>query len=237
VKLEASVRLFASIVLAASAFGGTVQLYRFTLQRTKSQLPITAILIIGVTALVTGLQFVFPEVLTAFRRNREALLAGEWWRMVTPLFVQASGWWQSCINGAGAVFVCPLAENIYGKRLLALYFVPGILGEIFAYRWDPTGAGSSLAIAGVMGGLFAFTFFYRSGNSRSARIFSIFGIAAAVVLSFSRDNHGPPILVGVLLASVMMILRPVSQGGANGRQPFSSDTTQASAAPASRRSP
>ena len=65
------------------------------------------------------------------------------------------------LNATGAVVVCPLAERFYGKRLLALYFVPGILGEIFAYQWAPSGAGSSLGIAGVTGGLFALTFLHR----------------------------------------------------------------------------
>ena len=111
--------------------------------------------IIGSTALITGLQFVFPDVLGALRRNREALLAGEWWRMVTPLFVQAYGWGQSCINGVAAIIFCPLAERLYGKRLLALYFIPGVLGEIFAYFWNPNAAGSSLGIVGVTGGLFS----------------------------------------------------------------------------------
>jgi len=170
--------------------------------------PFVSILIIGVTALITSLQFPFPEVLADFRRNREALLAGEWWRMVTPLFVQSSGWWQCCINGVGAVIVCPLAEKFYGKKLLALYFIPGILGEVFAYFWAPNGAGSSLGIAGVVGGLFAFIFFRRQEISKLTCIFAIFGIVSAVVLSFSRDNHGPPMLIGFSLASLMMILCP-----------------------------
>src|SRR5437773_2626645 len=123
-------------IMAAAIFGCVVQLYRFSRKR-KHSLPVATILIIGVTALITGLQFVFPEVLADFRRNREALLAGEWWRMVTPLFVQAFGWPHACANGVGAIFLCPLAERFYGKRLLSLYFVPGILGEIFAYQWFP----------------------------------------------------------------------------------------------------
>ena len=195
------------IIVAAAAFGCAVHLYRFSLQKTNPP-PITAILIIGFTALITSLQFVFPEVLTEFRRNREALLAGEWWRMVTPLFVQAFGWLQCYINGVAALILCPLAERLYGKRLLALYFIPGVLGEIFGYLWSPNGAGSSLGIAGVMGGLFAFTFLRRHKISKSARIFAISGIAGALALCFGRDIHGPPILIGVLLASMMTILWP-----------------------------
>jgi len=208
VKLDAIIRLLASIVVAAAAVGCSVYLYRFSSQKTKPSRPVTAMLLIGVTALITGLQFVFPEVLSQFRRNREALLAGEWWRMVTPLFVQALGWPQACINGVAAVILCPLAERLYGKRLLALFFIPGVLGEIFGYLWNPNFAGSSLGIAGVIGGLFAFTFLYRQEISRPARIFAIFGIAGAVALCFDRDTHGPPVLIGVLLASIMTILWP-----------------------------
>lgn len=165
-------------------------------------------LIIGVTALITSLQFVFPEILSEFRRNRGALRAGEWWRMVTPLFVQALGWKQCCINGVAAVIFCPLAETLYGKRLLALYFVSGVLGEIFGYAWSPNSAGSSLGIAGVIGGLFAFAFLHRQEIPRLASVFAISGAGGAVVLCFARDLHGPPILIGALLASLMTVLRP-----------------------------
>ncbi|MEP6637448.1 MAG: rhomboid family intramembrane serine protease [Acidobacteriota bacterium] len=204
-KPEIITRLLAGIVVAVAAFGGAVQLYGFSSQKTKPSPPIATMLIIGLTALITGLQFIFPDVLSEFRRNREALLAGEWWRMVTPLFVQALGWPQACINGVAAVILCPLAERLYGKRLLALYFIPGVLGEIFGYLWNPNFAGSSLGIAGVMGGLFAFTFFHRQEISRSARVFAISGIAGAVALCFGQDTHGPPILIGVLLASIMTV--------------------------------
>jgi rhomboid protease GluP len=201
----------ANIILGVATFGCVVFLYRFSFHKKKSSLPIVTILIIGVTALITGLQFVFPDVLTDFRRNREALLAGEWWRMVTPLFVQSFGWWQCCVNGVVALIVCPLAERFYGKRLLALYFVPGILGEIFSYLWSPNAAGSSLGIMGVIGGLFAFTFSQRREISKSARIFAIFGIASAVAMSFCRDTHGPPIVIGVLLAGMITKLWPTTE--------------------------
>jgi rhomboid protease GluP len=194
-------------IMSAACFGCAVQLYRFSRNR-KHSLPVATFLIIGVTGLITGVQFVFPEVLADFRRNPEALRAGEWWRMVTPLFVQWAGWPHACANGAGAVFLCPLAERFYSKRILALYFVPGILGEIFAYQWAPDGAGSSLGLAGVLGSLFAFTFFRRSEVSESARMFPVLGIAGAIAMCFNQDTHGPPILIGVLLASIMMILWP-----------------------------
>ena len=206
-KLEVILQLLATLFVAIAAIGCAIQLYPYSLRMRKGA-PVIAIAIIGFTAVVTGLQFVFPEVLNALQRNREALLAGEWWRTVTPLFVQVYGWWHACVNGVAAIFLCPLAERLYGKRLLILYFVPGMLGEIIAYFWKPNGAGSSLGIAGVMGALFAYTFLQRQMLSRSSRLFAICGIAGGAVQCAARDIHGPPILLGVLLASVMTIFWP-----------------------------
>ena len=123
-KIEIIRRLLGTLVVAIGSLGCAFQLYRFSRGKTRP-VPVITLVIIGSTALVTGLQFVFPEVLTALRRNREALLAGEWWRMVTPLFVHAYGWWHACVNGVAAIIFCPLAERLYGKKLWALYFIPG----------------------------------------------------------------------------------------------------------------
>jgi hypothetical protein len=54
------------------------------------KLPIS-ISIISITAVVTSLQFLFPEIITALDRNKDALLSGEVWRLITPLFVQPMG--------------------------------------------------------------------------------------------------------------------------------------------------
>jgi rhomboid protease GluP len=185
----------------ASALICAVRLYRLSGKVTKP-FPIVAVLIFGVTALTTGLQFVFPEILSEFRRNLDALRAGEWWRMVTPLFVQSYGWMQCCFNGITALFLLPLAEKFFGNKLLALYFISGTVGEIFNYAWSPTGAGSSLGIYGVMGGLFVLTCRNRREISRSTVIFAISGLCSALISSFCRDGHGPSMLTGALLASL-----------------------------------
>lgn len=208
-KIEIIWRLLGTLVLAIASLGCAVQLYRFS-RRKARPVPVITLVIIGSTALITGLQFVFPEVLIALRRNREALLAGEWWRMVTPLFVHAYGWWHACVNGVMAITFCPVAERIYGKKLWALYFIPGVVGQIFAYLWSPYTAGSSLGIAGVMGGLLAFVVLHRRELSKSVLGSAICGIAAAVALCFARDIHGPPTILGILLAGIMTV-REVDQ--------------------------
>src|SRR5258707_15141514 len=66
-------RLLGTLVVAIASLGCALQLYRFS-RGKKWPVPVISLVIIGSTALVTGLQFVSPEVLGALRRNREALL-------------------------------------------------------------------------------------------------------------------------------------------------------------------
>ncbi|MDB6127443.1 MAG: hypothetical protein JWM35_1339, partial [Verrucomicrobia bacterium] len=88
-----------------------------------------------------------------------------------------------------------------------LYFIPGVVGQIFGYLWSPYTAGSSLGIAGVMGGLFAFVVLHRRELTGSAQLFAACGIAGAVALCFWRDIHGPPTVLGILLAAMMIIFQ------------------------------
>ena len=195
----------AEYLTIGSAFVCAIRLYRCP-GGVINPLPIVAILIFGVTALISGLQFVFPQILFEFRRSSEALWAGEWWRLVTPLFVQSAGWSQCVNNGLAALFLLPLAEKFYGKRLLALYFVSGIIGsEVFFYTLEPSpnGGGSSVAIYGVMGGLFIFAFRHRREFPRSTIGFVISGLCPSVFLGFRHDFHGTGILTGALLACMM----------------------------------
>ena len=194
-------------VVKITAVACAIYLFRFA-KRPKRSPAIVSTLIIGVTALTTALQFVFPEILRAFWRNPEALLAGEWWRMVTPLFVQSNGLRQCAGNAIAAVIFLPLAERFFGQKLWALYFIPGIIGEVFAYLWGLEGAGSSVGIAGVMGSLFAFVLFHRRELPGLVYIAALLGVSAAVVLCLWRGTHGPSLIVGLLLASAMIRVWP-----------------------------
>jgi membrane associated rhomboid family serine protease len=186
------------------AFVCTIRLYRRSGEVTKP-LPVVAILIFSVTALISCLALVFPQILFAFRRNSDALWTGEWWRLVTPLFVQSAGWSQCVYNGLAALFILPLAEKCYGKRLLALYFVSGLMGEVCFYIFEPSanGGGSSVAIYGVMGGLFIYAIRHRRELPLTTIGFVIAGLCPSVFLWFRYDFHGTGILTGALLACMM----------------------------------
>jgi membrane associated rhomboid family serine protease len=188
-------------------------LYRYRRRDLDPRLPILSIVIIATTALITGLQFVFPEILSMFRRDVTGLRAGEWWRVVTPLFVQPSGVFQCVFNGMFMLAFLPLAEKLYGKRLLALYFIPGVLGQAVNYAWLPDGGGSSTAIFGVMGGLLVYVCRQRKRLPPQYFPIAVAGLCAAGLLSFLRDGHGPALLLGALVAT-MLRARPLSDPNA-----------------------
>jgi hypothetical protein len=56
--------------------------------RQGSAWPVATAAVLMATAVLTVLQFPFPGVRLALWRDPDALAAGQWWRLVTPLFVQ-----------------------------------------------------------------------------------------------------------------------------------------------------
>ncbi len=193
--------IIGAVFVFGGAFGCAVRLFAFPARRPG--LPVASICIITVTLAINLLQLVFPEILPAFRRDPDALRAGEWWRIFTPLFVQAEGWIQICVNTAAALIFCPLCEKFYGKRIVAIYFISGLVGEIAGYLWKPHGGGSSVAVAGVIGSLLAFAYLRRGEVRGPAGNFALAGLAGALLLSLAADLHGPPILAGALMGILM----------------------------------
>lgn len=117
--------------------------------------PLALLIAFAMTAGLSILQFPFPAILDALRRDRGRLLDGQVWRLVTPLFVQDGG-------AAGTVFnlLVLVIPGVLGtmlldwRRWLLLYFGTGIASEIVAYTWLRQGfAGNSIANFGVAAGL------------------------------------------------------------------------------------
>jgi membrane associated rhomboid family serine protease len=160
--------------------------------------------VLGITAGITGLQFVFPAILSALQRDPAALAAGEWWRLVTPLFVHPDGWSQVIVNFAGIAIVGPVVERRFGSYgWLALYFVAGLSAEIISYAWEPDGAGSSIALCGLIGGLF--TCLIGRRLAWPIAIIYALGLVAALI---GFDLGGPiaAAIGGVLAGSLLGLL-------------------------------
>jgi membrane associated rhomboid family serine protease len=172
-------------------------------QHVPAKLPVATLSILLVTGILTGLQFAFPQILPALMRTPAAVAQHEWWRFITPLFVHASGWKQITFVFPAVLIVGTLAERILGSgRLLLVYMVSGIVGEIAGLAWKPYGGGASVAGAGLLGAL---GFWLVAKNRTAPAIFgAIVILGGAAILTGLKDIHGPPILAGAALAGLML---------------------------------
>jgi rhomboid protease GluP len=81
--------------------------------------------------------------------------AGEWWRLVVPIFLHAN-FLHLLFNGMALVQVGPLAEQAYGRaRFFIIFMVSGVAGSLLGYwlsRGSPSvGIGASGALFGLIG--------------------------------------------------------------------------------------
>lgn len=159
--------------------------------------PATAVVFV-LTSAVTAVSLFVPSVLPALLRT-PAAMTGEGWRVVTPLFVERGGAAEITLNLVTLAVVGTLVERVWGSRAwLVFYLFGGIVGEIAGLAWKPTGAGSSVALLGLVGG--SATWLLRYRPSRALVALGVALLVAGAVLTFLRNLHGPPLLAEALAA-------------------------------------
>jgi membrane associated rhomboid family serine protease len=169
------------------------------------RISVATTIVLAVTTVITLFQLLYPEVLEVLKRRPGCLAAGEWWRIVSPLFVHSQGWPHLLFNLAWIAYVGVVVERLFGsRRWLVLYFVPGMIGEFVGFAWKPDGAGSSLGGSGLLGALCVWIILARPAWRWQYRIWGMLGLVGAAILCAFSDLHGPPILAGALIAAVML---------------------------------
>lgn len=163
--------------------------------------------VIAITSVVTILQFIYPQILIILRRNPTALGAGEWWRIITPMLVHADGWGQYVFNIAGITIIGIEVERSYGKiRFLILYLTGGLIGEIAGYAsWDPYGAGASVGLCGLLGGLFVVMISEKRYLNPIFTMLSLYIVVGLIGFASERIyvSLGLFIVVAILMAIIM----------------------------------
>jgi membrane associated rhomboid family serine protease len=153
-------------------------------------------------AIPTILQFFFPALLQMFERNYERFLAGDWWRMITPLFVQDGGLSGSIFNLVSLALVGSVAERLWdSQRWLVIFFAGGILSQIVGFAWQPVGAGNSIANFSLAASI-AILCLVRN-TSRVVQGTAILSLGAGVILLFLKDIHGPAMMIGAVIALIL----------------------------------
>ena len=144
------------------------------------------------------------EVLLRLGAKSPYILLGQWWRLVTAIFLHASLWhigmnlW--CLFDLG-----PQVESLFSTpKFVVLYLVTGVAGFLLSLWWSPFGmsVGASGSILGLIGILIGVSFHhghlgreYRAQLWRWVIYIGIFGLV------FHVDNaaHFGGLATGVLL--------------------------------------
>ncbi len=166
------------------------------------RLPRATLWLMAAIGIPTTLQFFFPALLTLFERNSSRFATGEWWRIVTPLFVQDGGMSGSCFNLIALFFVGSAAERHWGSRgCLFVFLAGGVVTEVIGFAWQPVGAGNSVGNFALAGGV-AFACL-TPDPPRLARVMALLALSADLWLLLVRDIHGAAASVGIALVLLM----------------------------------
>lgn len=131
---------------------------------------------------------------------------GEWWRLVTPMFLHA-GISHLLFNMFSLFIFGPELEKIAGKaRFLTIYLLAGIFGNIATYFLQPldyASVGASGAIFGIFGAFGALVYYTKHILPQLRQIILPI-IAIGVVMTFLQSNinvtaHIAGLIVGFLI--------------------------------------
>jgi len=131
---------------------------RVTLPQSQ---PILAYTLLGINiAVFIADYYILGGMLTALgAKVNEAIVAGEYWRFLTPMFLHASiaHLGMNCLS---LYLVGREVERLYGsRRFAAIYLMSGIAGGLFSFAMSPyPSVGASGAIFGLIGALLPFLY-------------------------------------------------------------------------------
>ncbi|HUJ58464.1 MAG TPA: rhomboid family intramembrane serine protease [Kofleriaceae bacterium] len=145
---------------------------------------------------------------------RGSVTGGEWWRLVSCVFVHVGGV-HLIVNAIGLWFLGRLAEDLLGSwRTAAIFAVSGIAGAVASYLASPAGvsAGASGAIFGLLGAVFVELTWHRARH-RTAWNRGVWGSIAVVTVAqigigfmypaIDEWAHGAGLLIGALAGGLM----------------------------------
>ena len=184
-------------------------------------------LVFAVTATRSAqLLHIKPEILiTAGSNFGPYTQGGDWWRLVTAMFVHL-GLWHIVCNMTVLAQCGRLAERLYGSgRFLAVYGFAGLTGSQASLLWHPGihSAGASGAIFGVLGAILAYLVRYSGAVPRvfvlqHSRLTAAF-IVYSLIYGFTHHGVDSGAHLGGLLGGFVLglLLAPPTEASQESR--------------------
>ncbi|MEV5510903.1 rhomboid family intramembrane serine protease [Streptomyces orinoci] len=167
----------------------------------RRPVPWAAAGLLAVMVVMALVQTAVPGVMGHLERTPD----GPWWRAVTALLVQTSGWTQLTFNLAALVGIAPAAERLLGPVLMPVVFLlSGIAAHAVSMAgWSVHGGGDSVGLCGLVGALacaYALT-----GERAGLRWTALLVPVAGALLCVLRNNHGIGLLAGSVLGAALTL--------------------------------
>jgi rhomboid protease GluP len=179
--------------------------------------PVTTLLLVAI-AIGFAFQLLSGDAVTQAGANyRPAVMAGEYWRLVTSMFLHG-GLLHLAVNAWALYQLGALFEVWMGSsRLLLTYFLTGVAGSLASVMWtNAPSVGASGAIFGLLGALIAFLLRHRERLNQWGKslLSQLVGWAAInVFLGFSVPGIDNAAHLGGCAAGFLLglVLRPRPQ--------------------------
>jgi rhomboid protease GluP len=157
-------------------------------------------------------------------RQSIAILSGEWWRLVMPIFLHG-GLLHLGMNCLFFVDVGPQVERIYGSaRYLFIYVLTGICSFIASTAWNlwiyhgfGVGIGASGALAGLIGVMLGMTTgrggsYAREIRAQMTRMVGYLVIMAILPIGIDNAAHFGGLAAGFVLGKLFADREPMNAG-------------------------
>jgi membrane associated rhomboid family serine protease len=152
-------------------------------------------------------------VLLDFGSRSAALIArGQWWRLVTPIFIHL-GVIHLLFNNIALFQIGPLVEESLGsQKFIFVYLACGIVGNIGSFVFGINGAGASGAIFGLIA--LAAVYGYRMGGivgrslMKQMAMWAGIGLVMGQAIHADNVNHIGGLITGAALGFALSLEHP-----------------------------
>lgn len=194
-----------------------------------------AAMIVAIWLLTTGERIFFNsyQILSWGMSYGPSLVAGEYWRLLTPIFFHGNES-HLLFNTIALLAFGPTMEKLYHRyRFLLIYLFAGLYGNLFSlayYGLREFSLGASGAIFGIVGMQLAFFTRYRqemgaAGQRQRQHLWLLIGINVLLGIAMGNVNHVAHLgglVAGFILGYALAPRYTVDQGAKGGLQDHAS---------------
>lgn len=141
-------------------------------------------------------------------KYRPLMLEGEWWRLITPVFLHI-GMIHLLLNSVALFYLGGAVERIYGRfRFILIYLVAGVMGSLGSFLFtDTVSAGASGAIFGCFGALLYFgtihpKIFFRTMGNNILVVFALNLVIGFILPGIDNAGHLGGVVGGFIMAGI-----------------------------------